>query len=74
MKPYNVDIADLPLSSELKDACARHGIVTLNELLEIPVDDFTTMLWLNASMLEELKQLIEKHKQKIGSDGDGRFI
>lgn len=69
MNFYNLKIGQLPLSQELKDACASYGIVTLDELLDMPVEELIAMPWLNMSMIEELKALIARYKSGM-NNGD----
>lgn len=73
MNVYNTRIADLPVSDELKEACAQHGVLTLSQLLDTPVEELTSMPWLSMSMIEELKDMIGRYRRNIGGDGDGRF-
>lgn len=53
-------INDMPLSAELKRACAENGFITLDELLNVPVEALENMPWLTASMLEELKTVVNR--------------
>lgn len=59
-------INDMPLSAELKKACAENGFITLDELLNVPVEALESMPWLTASMLEELKTLVDRR----GAEGE----
>lgn len=59
MSKENVYISDLPISYAFRQACAEHGLITLRELLAIPVNELSGMSWLTDEMLDELKRYVE---------------
>ncbi|NCI46752.1 hypothetical protein [Sediminibacterium soli] len=52
-------IADLPFSEEMKTACLQNHVLTLRQLLSLPIEQVIQDTWLTMPMLEELQQFVK---------------